>query len=97
MRRVVRLGPDGEPHRYTEYEVSELGAPPVAPRNHPREVELALLGRLFGSWDRSGPLMEACRRSAECVSRGGNSPETRRTAEREFYFPEGSATIEARG
>lgn len=94
MRRVVREGPDGEPHRYTEYEVYELGSSPVAPMNHRRQAELALVNRLFGSWNRSGPLMDACRRSAENASRGGDSPSTVRTAEREFYFPDPSAILE---
>lgn len=93
MRRVVREGPDGEPTTYTEYEIHELGSPPVAAMNHRRQAELALVNRLFGSWNRSGPLMDACRRSAEYESRGGHSPQTARTAEHEFYFTDPYATL----
>lgn len=78
---------------YVGYEPDELGAPPVAPRNHPKTAELSMLSRLFGSWRESGPLMDACRRAAEFESRGGHSPSTMRRARREFYFPEGSATL----
>lgn len=97
MRRVVREGPDGELHRYTQYEVCELGSSPSASMNHRRQAELALVNRLFGSWNRSGPLMDACRRSAEYSSRGGHSPQTARTSERESYFTNPSAILVGRG
>lgn len=93
MRIVYREGDDGEIHRFREYGPDELGSETTAPFNHPRTAELAMLTRLFGSHDKSGPLMDACRRSAEHVHRGGHSPATQRQARREVLLHEGAATL----
>jgi hypothetical protein len=79
--------PDGVLRTYTGFTPDEIGAPPAAPTRHPQGALLERLIRLFGSWNASGPLMDACARSAENEARGGHSPETRRRAQRELHLP----------